>query len=337
LLADRCRERACALGSPEPGDLGSDLVAKRKDGREFPIDVKFRPVPRLPEAGSLAVVRDITEREKVEEQRILAKEREIGDQFSRESDRYKDEFLAVMSHELRTPLSALLGFASLLAEGVDGPLENHQLSHIKAIETGGMKMLELVEQLLDLARIVTNKFELTYRPASILDIVEKATAAVRQLTEHKQQSLSARIEEPISGVWDDARLVQAIGHLLCNASKFTPPGGRIEVRTCRMGDLLRVEVRDSGPGIAQEELSKLFVRFKQLDMSSTRHVGGTGVGLVLTKAIVEAHGGKIGVDSELGKGSTFWFEVPVRADLASPTAQGNEPATARAALTRPQP
>jgi signal transduction histidine kinase len=229
-----------------------------------------------------------------------------------QQDRYKDEFISVISHELRTPLNFIMGFASLLEDEVPGPLTEHQRQHVGKILHGADRMLLLVDDLLDFARIQAGSFSLSPEPTAFDMLVEDTVSTVRPLAEQKGLVLDTTVERGVVSTGDVQRVTQVLTNLLSNAIKFTDRGGHVSVRAFVEGDWVVTEVADTGVGIASEDLPKLFQRFRQLDMSATRKAGGTGLGLSITKALVEAHGGQVGVASEPEKGSVFSFRLPYR-------------------------
>ena len=228
----------------------------------------------------------------------------------------KDTFLANMSHELRTPLNSVIGFSELLlgmlpAEGGAADLAT-QRDYLETIARNGRHLLDLINELLDLSKIAAGRMELRLEPLDLRTVLREAADSVRAQLEARKHQLA--IEPPRDRVViqaDRGRLRQVLLNLLSNAIKFTPDGGRIAL-SARLEDAGRVHiaVSDSGIGIAPEDQGKLFQEFVQLDASASRHYEGTGLGLALSKRLVELHGGTIGVESELGKGSTFWFTLP---------------------------
>ena len=229
----------------------------------------------------------------------------------RKADQAKDEFLSVISHELRTPLNFIMGFGSILQDEIPGALNPKQQEYLGKMLNGVDRMLILVNDLLDFAKIQAGKLDLLPTRTDFVPLAEEVHATMKPLADQKNLTLALDLPEHLILVADGPRLVQVLTNLIGNAIKFTPAGGRIVLRSRFDGPDLLTEVSDTGIGISPEDLPKLFTRFKQLDMSSTRRVGGTGLGLSISKAIVEGHGGSIGVQSETDKGSKFWFRVPV--------------------------
>ncbi|MFN3429256.1 MAG: ATP-binding protein [Candidatus Sericytochromatia bacterium] len=230
----------------------------------------------------------------------------------RVADVYKDEFLGVMSHELRTPLNFIMGFASVMEDEISGPLNATQLVQIGKILQGAERMLLLVDDLLDIASIQAGRIDLQPEPTPYGALVDETLASLAALADERQVALEADVAVPATPCVDGPRVVQIITNLVGNAIKFTPAGGSIRVRAFAQDDVLVTEVEDTGCGIPAHDLERVFVKFQQVDMSATRAAGGTGLGLAITRALVEAHGGQIEVTSELGRGTTFRFALPVR-------------------------
>ncbi|MNW97100.1 Signal transduction histidine-protein kinase BarA [compost metagenome] len=237
-----------------------------------------------------------------------------------EVDRIKSNFLSIVSHELRTPLNFITGFASILEDEVAGPLNLQQREYVGKILLGADRLLDMVNDLLDMNRMLAGRFALEPLPvdfrAMARELVESQTGAARQ----KNLMLDLQLEASLPELaWlDPVRIAQVMRHLIANAVKFTPEHGAVQVRCFAQPPcddqeaLLVTQVSDTGFGIDPEDVPALFVAFRQLDMSATREAGGLGLGLPISKEIVEAHGGAIGVISEKGEGSTFWFTLPLR-------------------------
>ncbi|HEY9854888.1 MAG TPA: ATP-binding protein, partial [Stenomitos sp.] len=311
---DRMHQAVCVEGRTLTS-LSSHVPIRLADGtvRDTYWDYTVRPVHDRDGVllGFTSIGFEVTERVALE--RAIATRTEDLERANRElkaSDRYKDEFLSVISHELKTPLNFIMGFASILGDEVNGPLNEQQRLEVQRIQEGSVRLLELINDLLDMGQMAADKFQLTLTEEPFGDLVHEALLQLRPLAEHRRQQLDAdiRIARPL--MVDHRRIRQVFSNLVGNAIRFTPEGGRILVRATQQPRGIRVEVFDTGPGIAPEDVGKVFTLFKQLDMSPTRPVGGTGLGLCISKALVEAHGGRIGVDSKPGEGSCFWFELP---------------------------
>ncbi len=235
-----------------------------------------------------------------------------------QAGKLKDQFLANVSHELRTPLNSVIGFSELLLTGqVEGaPLSDTQRDYLETISRNGRHLLQLINELLDLSKIAAGRMDLRLEPVPLDALLREAVDSVRAQLEARRHRLALEpAPEPVSVRADRGRVLQILLNLLSNAIKFTPDGGHVML-TARLEDggrHVRVAVRDTGIGIAPEDRAKLFQEFVQLDAAPSRRYEGTGLGLALSKRLVELHGGAIGVDSALGQGSTFWFTLP-RAD-----------------------
>jgi signal transduction histidine kinase len=247
-----------------------------------------------------------------------AAELELANQRLLEADRHKDEFLGVISHELRTPLNFITGFASVLDDGLQGPLTPAQQRSVGKILEGSERMLHLVDDLLDLSKMQAGRLILELSPTPIAPLVQQAIEDYRQAAAARHLILTADVRVSQAPCLDGARFRQALNNLLSNAVKFTPTGGKIVVRAVQAADEMVIEVEDTGIGIASDDFPKLFLPFQQLDMSATRAQGGTGLGLAITKVLVEAHGGTITVRSQVGHGTTFSLVFPLGSCEPSP-------------------
>jgi signal transduction histidine kinase len=243
--------------------------------------------------------------------------RRLADAASREltaqrrTEAMKDEWLAVLSHELRTPINAITGFGTILYDGLAGPLSPAQRDYHGKMLLAADGLLARVDDMLDLGRLRAGQLVLAQTPMQLDAVAASAIAPLAPMAEIKNQRLAHSFDAPLPTiVADDQRVGRVVANLVANAIKFTPPGGCITLAAWAEGDGVRIEVRDDGPGIAPEDVPRLFRPFSQLDMSATRRAGGLGIGLTLCKALVEAHGGHIGVASQLGQGSAFWFWLP---------------------------
>src|SRR5881409_3007043 len=230
-----------------------------------------------------------------------------------QAGKLKDQFLANVSHELRTPLNSVIGFSDLLLTmaAPENPLTETQRDYLETIARNGRHLLELINELLDLSKIAAGRMELRLEPLEMAALLQEAADTVRAQLEARRHTL---VIEPLPDhlvvTADRGRLRQVLLNLLSNAIKFSTDGGRVTL-SARLEDsgAVRVAVSDTGIGIAPADQRKLFQEFVQLDASESRRYEGTGLGLALSKRLVELHGGTIGVESELGKGSTFWFTL----------------------------
>jgi PAS domain S-box-containing protein len=245
-------------------------------------------------------------------------------------NRVKDEFLATLSHELRTPLTAILGWARLLRMGkLDGDAEARALA---TIERNAEAQAQLIEDLLDVSRIISGKFRVEVRAVDLAVVIGAAIESVRLAAEAKGIHLAARIESvpPLAG--DPTRLQQVVWNLLCNAIKFTPRGGRVDVRVTRVDSHVEIEVVDDGQGVTADFLPYVFDRFRQADGTTTRAHNGLGLGLAIVRHLVELHGGSVGVHSDgEGRGARFSVRLPVAAVRPRPLDDA-EPEAARGAV-----
>jgi signal transduction histidine kinase len=216
-----------------------------------------------------------------------------------------------MSHELRTPMNAIIGFSQVLREGMFGEVNAKQAEYLDDILSSGNHLLSLINDVLDLSKVEAGQVELQIAPFSLHDALERGISMVREqaTTEGVEVSLHTNGGlDVVSG--DERRIRQVIFNLLSNAVKFAPAGGHVDVSAARVDGEMRVSVADSGPGIAAEDLDRIFEEFQQTE-AGARHREGTGLGLALSKRFVELHGGRIWCESEVGKGSTFEFTLPV--------------------------
>lgn len=227
-------------------------------------------------------------------------------------DRLKSDFVAVVSHEIRTPLTSVKGAVELLSDDRYFQNNDQQGKLLSIAHANAERLLLLINDILDFSKLESDSLPMTIERQRLEPVVLQAGQHLRTLIEERRIQLGFEWAEDLPDVMLDAhRVTQVVTNLLSNAIKFSPIGGAIEVRAHAGEGVVRVEVADHGEGIAPRDLPKLFRKFQQVDSSSTRKVGGTGLGLVISKGIVEQHGGVMGVESELGEGSIFWFTLPV--------------------------
>ncbi|HEY8731541.1 MAG TPA: ATP-binding protein, partial [Candidatus Limnocylindria bacterium] len=228
------------------------------------------------------------------------------------ANRHKSEFLANMSHELRTPLNAIIGFSEVLQQRMFGELNDQQADYLEDIKTSGQHLLTLINDILDLSKIEAGRMELEAAPFSLVAALNNAVTLVRE----RAQSHGIKLELVVAPeldtmVADERKLKQVLVNLLANAVKFTPDGGTITLRAVRENGEVRLAVHDTGIGIAPEDQRRIFEEFQQASHQGERSREGTGLGLTLSKRMVELHGGTISVDSAPGKGSTFTVALPI--------------------------
>jgi signal transduction histidine kinase len=218
-----------------------------------------------------------------------------------------------MSHELRTPLNAILGYTELMADGIYGELPEKTMGVLKRLENNGRHLLGLINDVLDLSKIEAGQLVLDLSDYSLEDIAQTVRSTLEPLAADKKLTFKVEVSPKLpAGHGDGRRLTQVLLNLIGNAIKFTDTGEVVITGGATDGSF-HLSVRDTGPGISAVDQAKLFQEFQQADNAITRKKGGTGLGLAISKRIVEMHGGKIWVESQVGKGSTFSFTVPVRA------------------------
>ncbi|MBI2383860.1 MAG: PAS domain S-box protein [Gammaproteobacteria bacterium] len=329
LLAERLRERYTAhlrRYSAETATRGrqrigtrTPIAALRCDGTEFPAEVT---ISALPSAGGpliVLAVRDTTE-QKILEQELKARTAEAEQQWrnAHAASRLKSEFLANMSHELRTPLNAIIGYSELLHYGRAGSLSEEQHEFVSDILNSARHLLQLINDVLDLSKIEAGKMTFRPEPVDLDRVVGEVMDVLRALIVRKGIEVDYSVDPSLTGiVLDPAKLKQVLYNYISNAIKFTYERGRVRVRVAPEGaERLRLEVEDNGIGIEPEDLSALFTEFHQLDPGAGKKFQGTGLGLALTRRIVEAQGGAVGVRSQPGAGSTFHAILPRQHRLA---------------------
>ena len=272
-------------------------------------------VPNRDEFGVLADRMNQMSRELhslYENQRAAAQELQRLNERLVEASKAKSEFLANMSHELRTPMNAILGFMEMLLDDIYGEVPPDLREPLIDIQVNGKHLLNLINDVLDLSKIEAGRMELALAEYSVQDVVETVGASLQSLASEKGLTFVAGVQPGIPlAVGDGRRITQCLMNLAGNALKFTKQG-RVEVWVEQKQDLLHYRVSDTGIGIPKDQVEQVFGEFRQVDAAITREFGGTGLGLSITKKFVEMHGGRIWVESVLEKGSTFFFEIPLR-------------------------
>jgi PAS domain S-box-containing protein len=320
LLPQRFRQahighRKHYFASPITRQMGAGLQLSglRRDGTEFPVDISLRPLLLDGVPHAVGAIRDVTEQKMLEEQ-LQRKNEELEEQYRRvqEANRLKDEFLANMSHELRTPLNAIIGFTEMMYDGEveDDPETQHE--YLGDVLSSSRHLLQLINDVLDLAKVQAGKMTFYPEKVNLEQVVGEVRDILRLLIHDKHLRFETEIDKTLRwAVIDPSKLKQVLYNYLSNAFKFTPDEGQVTVRIKREGEgAFLIEVEDTGIGIPPEDIGRLFVEFQQLDAGQAKKHRGTGLGLALTRSIVEAQGGRVGVRSVPGQGSTFFAILP---------------------------
>jgi len=330
------RSSAEIIAAHVDGAMRGDPVAiewwcSTLSGEPLPCEVRLVQVPTAGRALCRVSFLDLRERKQIERERERAREQmeierervrelEAQNRQIHEANRLKGEFFAVMSHELRTPLNAIIGFAELMyyQRVAPGTTEHHEF--VGDILASGRHLLQLVDNVLDLATVKAGKLELRPEPIEVESTIGEVAGLLRTLSLDKRIQVQVETDRSVEGVvLDPARFKQVLYNYLSNALKFTPEGGSIVVRTrSESPDSFRLEVEDTGVGIAPDQLGRLFLEFEQLEAMPGR-TSGAGLGLALTRKIVEAQGGSVGVRSRPGQGSVFHAVLPRQCAVARST------------------
>ena len=255
-----------------------------------------------------------------EEQQAAARQLEMVNTQLARASQAKSEFLANMSHELRTPMNAILGFTEMILDDIYGEVPPDIRGPIQDVRTCGQQLLRLINDVLDLSKIEAGRMELSLTDYSVQEVVETARTSLRSLAAEKGLEFVADVAPDLPLAYGDGkRITQCLTNLVGNALKFTKQG-RVEIGARLDGDCVVYRVTDTGIGIPADQLDQIFGEFRQVDASISREFGGTGLGLSITKTFVELHGGRIWVESEPGRGSTFRFAIPLRVAEATEAA-----------------
>lgn len=309
---------------PQTRSMGSGLKleAERRDGTRFPVEISLSPVKFEDGFRVTAIIRDISERKEADD-RLRAVQEEYTRHLSdanvkleernlqvERANRLKSEFLASMSHELRTPLHTIIGFSELLAEQLEGPLNDKQKRFVGHIHKDSMHLLELINDILDLSKIEAGRLELRRETFDAAAVTREAVSSIRAHAEAKSIVVQIQVKEPMTLYADRMRFKQILLNLLSNAVKFTPEGGNVRVEGALRGEDAEFSVVDTGVGIAKQDQESVFDKFYQVGNTTKGVREGTGLGLAITQHLVEEHGGSIRVDSQPGRGSRFTFTIP---------------------------
>ncbi len=293
-----------------PIEAGDAQFARRRDGSEFACEITIAPVETDGGRMEMALVRDVTDRKEIEQ----------------EADRLKSEFFGLVSHELRTPLTSILGYADVLSEEESERFSEQGRHHLAIVKRNSERLDRLVQDLLLVGQVSAGSFDIRLGAVDI-------EAVTRECVERSQPAaIEAGVELSVEshGVrefsGDQGRLSQVLDNLISNALKFTPPRGRVVVRVQERGDTCVLDVEDTGLGIGPEEAEHLFDRFYRGTQASASQIKGVGLGLAITKAIVDAHGGGIEVESDPGRGSNFRVHLPIVEVETTDANASNQPA-----------
>ena len=291
------------------GEVVAPLTRKLGD-RVLSINVRPIKTADGQRLGTVCAIRDVTELAKV--------------------DQMKTEFVSTVSHELRTPLTSIKGYVDLVVDGEAGEINETQRGFLSIVQSNTDRLVGLINDLLDISRIEAGGLQLNITTLPLDQVIREVAVSLHNQIEEKELSLELALpQEPIQVRGDRARITQVLTNLLSNAYKFTPEGGKISVSAKVTDSQVQVDVTDTGTGISAQNQKKLFTKFFRVDSSTTQEVGGSGLGLTITKSIVEMHGGKIWVKSEIGKGSTFSFTLPAVAPVKPSVHPETLPGTSR--------
>jgi PAS domain S-box-containing protein len=333
------QHRANYYAHPKTRPMGSGLrlEAVRRDGTRFPVEISLSPVRSDDGFRVTAIVRDVTARAIADEklnrihetfaEELAAKNRELQEQNKEveRADRLKSEFLASMSHELRTPLHTIIGFSELLSEELQGPLNEKQKRFMDHILRDSLHLLELINDILDLSKIESGLLRITPQDFDAAAAIDEVLASIRQRAEQKSLSLRFHQAGKLEIHADRVRFKEILFNLLSNAVKFTPEGGSVTVSSLEERDgagFAHFSVSDTGIGIPPAEHDSIFDKFYQVGSTTKGVREGTGLGLAITRKLLEEHGGRIWLESEPGKGSRFFFTLPL---AGAPDSSGGDP------------
>ena len=286
--------------------IGREVVGQRRDGASFPMELAVSNLKLAGEQLFVGVVRDISERKEV--------------------DRMKSEFVSTVSHELRTPLTSIRGSLGLIKGGAVGEFPEKAAAMLNLAHKNTERLINLVNDILDMEKIELGRIEFQFNRVDMNELAERAIDANQGFAMEYGVDFEITGTAPETQVWGDKdRLAQVMANLLSNAAKFSPNGTKVWISITRCDGTVRVSVTDQGPGIQEEFRGKIFDKFTQADQSDTRKEGGTGLGLNVSRAIIDKHGGTLDYDSEAGAGATFYFDLP---EFKSDSAAGRYTATA---------
>ncbi len=322
ITSERFDELLRPLRTGEQQQVVFETIHQRKDGSLYPVEIRLQLSSAETPPVFVAIVLDITRRKQIEENlrnthdELIerAEQLELAKSLAEEANRAKSEFLANMSHELKTPLNAIIGFSEIMVGGMAGELAQDQKEYLQEILNSGRDLLSMIKDILELAQLDNSgRVELVRSSVDVRALIENSLDQQRTKETTHDLRIASEIAEDVTMINADAGKLQLVlTSLLDNAIKFTPDGGVITVKARRVAaDTLEVSVNDTGIGINSGDFSRLFKPFRQIESYLNKQYAGVGIGLALCKRIVEMHGGRIWVESEEGRGSTFLFEIPI--------------------------
>ncbi len=294
---------------------GVETLRQRKDGTRINVSLTTSPLMdgNQKTIGLSVIIRDITERKRAEELNKKAEEIRLENERLTLAGKAKSEFLATMSHELRTPLNSIIGFSELMKQKTPGELNKKQEHYVDNVLASSNHLLGLINDILDISRVESGKIELVIEKMSVPAVINETLSLIKEKAAKHNIALKTEFDPDLEIIdTDRMRFKQVLYNLLSNAVKFSKPeGGTVLITTKKEGDMAKFSVSDTGIGIKEEDVGKLFLEFEQLDSGITRKYGGTGLGLAISKKLVELQGGKIWAESRYGEGSTFNFLLPI--------------------------
>ncbi len=296
---------------------GIETLCMRRDGSKVNVSLTRSPIldTNLKTAGISLIIRDITERKRAEEEHKKAEEIHQENINLTLVGKAKSEFLLTMSHELRTPLNSIIGFSTLMKQKEKGELNEKQEHYIDNVLTSGRHLLSLIDGILDISRIEAGKMEFDIEKISVSETITETFTLIKEKAAKKNVILKRKIDKELEFIEGDrVKFKQILFNLLSNAVKFSKPdGGTVTITTKKEGDMAKFSVSDTGIGIRDEDMGRLFCTFEQIDSGVSRRYGGTGLGLAISKKLIDLHGGKITAESKYCEGTTFTFVLPIRA------------------------